>query len=179
MSDSERISHLISKRCASVSPTERSKSKEDSALDEVAIDELSVDSEERDVRFRCPAIKGEMDLRSSTAQYFSHRPNSTCILRFEHARKRLRRGNKGLIKERVAVKQDPLEPALRTKQNKTKLTTILFCFEIIRADIDLVLICIEYYQNAIKGLVSRETANNHWICKQHTCFKLPHFPAKT
>jgi hypothetical protein len=72
-----------------------------------------------------------------------------------------------------------LTAALRTKQNKTKLTTILFCFEIIQADIDLVLICIEYYQNAITGLVSRETANNHWICKQHTCFKLPHFPAKT
>lgn len=50
-----------------------------------------------------------MDLGSSTAQYFSDRPNGAPILRFEHAKKSLRRGNMGLIKEWVAVKQDPLE----------------------------------------------------------------------
>jgi len=51
-----------------------------------------------------------MDLGSSAAQYFGDRPDGTSVLRFEHAKQRLRRGNVGRIKDGIAVEQDPLEP---------------------------------------------------------------------
>ena len=51
-----------------------------------------------------------MDLGSSAAQYFGDRPDGTSVLRFEHAKQRLRRGNVGHIKDGIAVEQDPLEP---------------------------------------------------------------------
>ncbi|RYP66318.1 hypothetical protein DL770_008825 [Monosporascus sp. CRB-9-2] len=51
-----------------------------------------------------------MDLGSSAAQYFDYQPNGTLMLRFEHTKKRLRRGNIGPIKERIAVEKDTREP---------------------------------------------------------------------
>lgn len=92
-----------------MSAPERSKSKEDSVLDKATIDELGVDPKERGIRLGCPTVEGEMDLGSSTAQYFGYRPNGSPILRFEHTKKRFRRGDIGLIKEWIAVEKDPLE----------------------------------------------------------------------